>query len=106
MKGFSTNCIVRMAFDVNSDTEVQRLIVETEGRIDDVVNNAGVGAPGAFQSSRLTAVASLLTYPGDLIDDIEALIQRAFDTNAAVIPAMVKQKQGFIVNIGSIVGGM
>jgi 1-acylglycerone phosphate reductase len=93
-----------MALDVNSDAEVQRVIdhiMETKGRID--VDSAGVGAPGAFQSS---AVASLLTYPGALIDVTEELIQRVFDTNTVVIPAMAKRKQGFIVNIGSIVGEM
>jgi NAD(P)-dependent dehydrogenase (short-subunit alcohol dehydrogenase family) len=49
MEGFSTDDIVRMALDVTSDADVKRVvkhIVDTEGKIDIVVNNAGVSSPG------------------------------------------------------------
>ena len=49
MVGFSTDNIVRMALDVTSDVDVKRVvkhIVDTEGKIDIVVNNAGVSSPG------------------------------------------------------------
>ena len=49
MKGFSTDDIVRMALDVTSDADVKRVvkhIVDTEGKIDIVVNNAGITSRG------------------------------------------------------------
>ena len=52
MKGFSTDDIVRMALDVTSDADVKRVvkhIVDTEGKIDIVVNNAGINSPGVSQ---------------------------------------------------------
>ena len=45
MESFSDTNIERLAMDVRSDEDVQRVIahiVELEGRIDVVVNNAGI----------------------------------------------------------------
>ena len=60
MKGFSTDDIVRMALDVTSDADVKRVvkhIVDTEGKIDIVVNNAGVSAPGVFSELLQTVLS-------------------------------------------------
>jgi NAD(P)-dependent dehydrogenase (short-subunit alcohol dehydrogenase family) len=48
---FSHKSIEKLALDVTSDESVQNVlnfIVEKEGKIDVVVNNAGVSAPGVF----------------------------------------------------------
>lgn len=94
---FSDSNIKKLALDVTSDEEVQNVIQEiirNEGKIDVVVNNAGVISPGP------------------LIDHTSNETKKFFDVNAfsvlrvsrAVIPEMAKRKQGLIVNIGSIVG--
>lgn len=87
-----------IALDVNSDESTQAAIntvIKAEGRIDVVVNNAGFGveAGGAEESSI-------------------AQMQQVFATNffgvvrviQAVLPVMRQQKQGRIINIGSMLG--
>lgn len=87
-----------IALDVNNEASTQaalKEVIQAEGRIDVVVNNAGFGveAGGAEESSM-------------------AQMQQMFDTNffgvvrviQAVLPFMRKQKQGRIINIGSMLG--
>ena len=87
-----------IALDVTDDKSVEAAVTELmqrEGRIDLLVNNAGVGiAPAAAEESTLTQV------------------QAIFDTNVfgtvrmshAVLPIMRKQKSGRILNVGSGLG--
>jgi len=87
-----------LALDVTSDSSVQACVdevVQREGRIDLLVNNAGFGvAPAAAEESSI------------------AQAQKIFDTNffglvrmsLAVIPQMRAQGHGRIINIGSILG--
>lgn len=87
-----------IALDVNNDESTQaalKEVIQAEGRIDVVVNNAGFGveAGGAEESSI-------------------SQMQQMFDTNffgvvrviQAVLPYMRKQQQGRIINIGSMLG--
>ncbi|GLB35945.1 putative short-chain dehydrogenases reductases (SDR) family protein [Lyophyllum shimeji] len=94
---FSFPSVEKLALDVTSDEAVERVvkhIVEVEGKIDVVVNNAG------------------LAYSGPLIDQAMEDVKANFDTNTfailrmakAVIPLMATRRSGVIVNIGSIVG--
>lgn len=87
-----------IALDVNNEASTQaalKEVIQAEGQIDVVVNNAGFGveAGGAEESSI-------------------AQMQQMFDTNffgvvrviQAVLPYMRKQEQGRIINIGSMLG--
>ena len=84
--------------DVNSEESIEaalKEVVQIEGRIDLLVNNAGFGvAPGGAEESSIEQTKML------------------FDTNffgivrmtRAVVPYMKKQGEGRIINIGSILG--
>lgn len=82
----------------NNDTILQavKTIINKEGRLDVVVNNAGAGITGAIEEIP------------------EAEIKANFDTNffgpinviKAVLPQMRKQHAGLIINITSIAGYM
>lgn len=87
-----------LSLDVNSDASVEAAVqqlIQREGRIDLLVNNAGFGvAPAAAEESSL--------------DQARAI----FDTNffgivrmtRTVVPHMRQQGSGRIINIGSVLG--
>jgi len=94
---FGDRTIERISLDVTNDESVQtalNYIIEKEGKIDIVVNNAGLMAPGP------------------LVEQSMEVIKQIFDTNTfailrvckAIVPIMAKRRSGTIVNIGSIVG--
>jgi len=87
-----------LCLDVTSDESVDaavRTLMQQEGRIDLLVNNAGFGvAPGGAEESSIEQARSI------------------FDTNffgilrmtRAVLPHMRRQGSGRIINIGSVLG--
>lgn len=83
--------------DVRNAVEVKALIhkvIERWGMIDVLVNNAGV-----------TKEALLLkTLEKDFDDVIAVNLKGAFNFIRAVVPFMMKQKSGHIINISSIAG--
>jgi NAD(P)-dependent dehydrogenase (short-subunit alcohol dehydrogenase family) len=83
--------------DVDSDISVERgldAVLESEGRLDIVVNSAGFGIAGSVEDTS--------------IDEAKA----QFETNffgvlrvcRAVLPVMRRQRRGYIVNISSMAG--
>ena len=93
-----TRSFQMLPLDVTSDASVEAAVGEVmrlEGRIDLLVNNAGVGvAPGGAEESSIEQAQSI------------------FDTNffgivrmtRAVVPHMRRQGSGRIINIGSVLG--
>jgi len=86
-----------IALDVSDEQSVKKAVAEVlqrEGRIDVLVNNAGIAPIGPLEE----------------VDDAEVF--RVFDTNVfgllrcirAVLPSMRKQRSGSIINIGSVAG--
>lgn len=89
--------ITMLICDVIDDESVQRLIDEVlsrAGRIDLLVNNAGLGLFGGAEESSVAQVKSL--FDVNLFGIIRV-------TNA-VLPSMRRRGRGRIINIGSILG--
>ncbi|PKU24025.1 oxidoreductase [Telmatospirillum siberiense] len=89
--------VTMLACDVGDDASVSKLIADIEGkagRIDLLVNNAGIGLLGGAEESSI------------------AQAQRLFDINVfgvmrvtnAVLPIMRRQKSGRIINMSSVLG--
>ena len=86
-----------VALDVTDDTSVEKgvqRVLAKAGRIDVLVNNAGmasVGVSEAFTADQLRAM-------------FETNVIGVFRTARAVLPSMRRERDGLIVNIGSILG--
>ena len=96
-EGFKNFPLLQM--DVRNPDSVQKAIAELlrkEGRLDVVINNAGVGITGPLEETPQNEILG------------------AFDTNfngtlhviKAVLPQMREQKKGLIINITSLAGYM
>lgn len=92
---FISNQIIRM--DVNSDSSVNQAIeyiLGITGKIDIVINNAGVSLVGSVEDTSIEEAKSLF----------ETNFWGITRVSKAVLPAMRKQGFGYIVNMSSIMG--
>ncbi|KAF9477507.1 oxidoreductase [Pholiota conissans] len=94
---FKSGLVHKLALDVNSDesvAEVVKHIVDTEGKIDLLVNNAGITSPGPLIDQPLNSVKEVY----------ETNVFAVLRVSKAVVPIMAKHGSGTIINIGSITG--
>ena len=83
--------------DVADDESVRRgfaEILERTGRVDVLVNNAGVAANGVVEETR----------PADYLDVMNVNLCGAVRCSQVVLPGMRERGSGAIVNISSVVG--
>lgn len=88
-----------LALDVRNADSIQKAvteIIEKSGRVDVVINNAGVGITGPIEETPITEIKN--NFETNLFGPIEVM--------KAVLPAMRNQKSGLIINITSIAGYM
>jgi 3-oxoacyl-[acyl-carrier protein] reductase len=107
----STQCgdskLLGLTLDVRDERDMKEMVSRTLdrfGRIDILVNSAGVGkSPG---STRLMPY-SLAQLPSEEWDAIvNTNLKGTFLSNRAVLPAMIAQRSGTIINISSSPGGL
>jgi len=78
-------------------------VVEKFGRVDVLVNNAGITRDGLFVKYKNGEVVSQMSEKDfDLVVDVN--LKGTFNCAQAVIPQMIKQGGGVILNASSIVG--
>ncbi|KAI0725146.1 oxidoreductase [Fomitopsis betulina] len=97
MEGLTQPNIELLPLDVTNDANVQAVIttiIEREGRINIVVNNAGVPCHGPLLDRSIEDVAAVF----------DANTLSVLRVCKAAVPHMAARKQGLIVNIGSVVG--
>ncbi|MGO6719250.1 SDR family NAD(P)-dependent oxidoreductase, partial [Rhizobium ruizarguesonis] len=83
--------------DVTDDASVAKLVDDVlaeAGRIDLLVNNAGMGLLGGAEESSMTQVKSLF----------DVTVFGVFRVTNAVLPVMRRQGKGRIVNLSSVQG--
>ncbi len=95
----ANNLYTLIALDVTKPETIQKAIqhvVEKEGRLDVLINNAGMGITGPIEDT-----------PTDEMKKVfETNFFGAIDVMKAVLPQMRKQKSGCIINVTSIAGYM
>ena len=78
-------------------------VIETFGRVDVLVNNAGITRDGLFVKFKDGEVVSQMSETDfDLVLNVN--LKGVFNCTQAVIPQMIKQGGGVILNASSIVG--
>jgi NAD(P)-dependent dehydrogenase (short-subunit alcohol dehydrogenase family) len=82
--------------DVNSIRAAVSKVIETSGRLDVVINNAGVGITGPLEEIPMQEMKN--NFETNFFGPIEVM--------KAVLPQMRSQKAGLIINITSIAGYM
>lgn len=88
-----------LACDVTDDASVRALVDDvlgTTGRIDVLVNNAGMGLLGGAEESSVDQAKALF----------DVNLFGVIRTTNAVLPVMRKQKSGRIINVSSVLGLM
>jgi len=88
-----------LKMDVTDETSVQhaiQFVIEKEGKIDALVNNAGLGLIGSMEDTSDAEAKALF----------ETNVFGLINASRAVLPHMRKSQSGHIINISSIAGKM
>lgn len=96
IQNLGRRCLV-LKTDVTKEEEVERMVRETIKefkRVDILVNNAGISAPGSL--------VEIFVKRWDLV--LAVNLRSTFLCTKAVIPYMIEQKQGSIINLSSVLG--
>jgi short-subunit dehydrogenase len=82
------------AADENSVKEIVEKVLEKYGRIDHLINNAGIGIFKKVVDASLS----------DFKKQVDVNLFGVFNFTHSVLPSMIKRKKGSIINIASLAG--
>jgi NAD(P)-dependent dehydrogenase (short-subunit alcohol dehydrogenase family) len=89
--------ITTLPLNVDDDASVARAfghVLEEQGHIDVLINNAGIGGPGTVEETPLDTFRRIM----------ETNYFGALRCIKAVLPSMIARRSGCIINISSVVG--
>lgn len=92
---FELENVTHLKGDVTNELEIKNLIeqvISIEGKIDYLINNAGMGISGSIESTELSEVKTMF----------DVNFNGTFITTKAVLPFMREAKYGKIINVGSV----
>lgn len=95
--------VLSLIADLTVETDVQRLVDAVRsraGRIDILVNNAGMTQTGRHTETKPLVETSFAEWQ----NQIALTLHTAFHMTRAVLPGMIRQKYGRIVNVTSVTG--
>ena len=87
--------VMMLPLDVRSEASVEACVAEVvarEGRIDVLINNAGMGVSGAIEMTEMKCVE----------EQIDTVLMGTIRVTRAVLPVMRRQRSGLILNVSSI----
>ncbi|MDG1227227.1 MAG: SDR family oxidoreductase [Polaribacter sp.] len=93
---FSFDLIALDVLKVDTITSAVNLIIKKEGRLDILINNAGMGITGPIEDTPTDEMRTVFN----------TNVFGAIDVMKAVLPQMREQKSGIIINVTSIAGYM
>lgn len=99
LKNDKSNSYTMVPLDVTKPESISKAIAEVvskEGRIDVLVNNAGMGVTGPIEDTPTDEMRKVF----------DTNLFGAIDVMKAVLPQMRKQQSGIIINVTSIAGYM
>ncbi|MCF6181140.1 SDR family oxidoreductase [Lutibacter sp.] len=96
IKNYSFNLIPLDVTDIESIKKAVKKVVENEGKLDILINNAGMGITGPIEDTPTDEMRKVF----------ETNFFGAIDMMKAVLPQMRKQQNGLIINVTSIAGYM
>lgn len=118
MEGLEHPNVKKLVMDVTNADHIEDVVsdvITIEGRIDILINNAGVACAGERPELLLsrTQFADLCN-AGPILDVTLDQVRKTFETNTfgalalskAVIPHMARRSKGLVVNISSVMGEM